>query len=202
MQTYILDVFIETPPDCSSHTRRGCTDFQENSLSFQKLLSLPLTTAHYVETKIDKWMHELYKAGLGQRVAVAKAISSSVYSSCSLLCYMWGVCSRNYISSQSLTHYSLICFISASVTDETIFWYPTCTRKNLLGVWMDGPSDINACNNIQASILGSFCCIGKKSLNVKTLCCCKAPLSTRFIIYPPYPPPFLRLWGASYWSKY
>lgn len=61
----------------------------------------------------------------------------------------------------------------------------------LLGELMEGPSDINTCNNIQASILGSFCCIGKKSLNVKILCCCKAPLSTRFIIYPlcfPFPP--------------
>lgn len=47
--------------------------------------------------------------------------------------------------------------------------------------------------------------LAKKSLNVKILCCCKAPLSTRFIIYPYFPSLSLslslRLGGATYRGK-
>lgn len=50
----------------------------------------------------------------------------------------------------------IIVFLTASDTQRA--------QENpigLLGEWMEGPSDINTCNNIQASILDSFCCIGK-----------------------------------------
>ncbi len=94
----------------------------------------------------------------------------------------WATAAHICINARPLIHYSIIlpnfCYRDPW---KGILILSTHRRKPTGGV-------INTCNNMQASILASFCCIGKKSLNVKTLCCCKAPLSTRFIIYPPYFP--------------
>lgn len=99
-------------------------------------------------------MHERREAGSGQGVAVATAIKS-------FRIQRW----QSVLLSIRIEQQ---CNISILIADNSIYAVKTNTNikqltdRHMQGLLMETSSDIKTRNNMQASILGSFCCIGKK----------------------------------------
>lgn len=150
----------QTPPDCFDLHSLWIA-FQERYFPVLNHLCPSLTTAQCAETKIDKWMHERREAGSGQGVAVATAIKS-------FRIQRWQSVLLSIRIEQQCNISILIADLWSVADNSSIYAVKTNTNikqltdRHMQGLLMETSSDMKTRNNMQASILGSFCCIGKK----------------------------------------